>query len=178
MKKLTVRDKSKKQEKATAKDLGGKTTIASGALVQKGDVFNDTYLVECKTSEKDVYTLKKSTWDKIRREAVKSNLRTPIMRIDLKDYDTQRLLSFALLTLGTLESLSFDCPVVMVDKEGSDICVRVEEMPAFSVLSSAQSPSVVLGKLLMFGGIELVQIPWGIFVSQVKINEKSDISGA
>ena len=29
-----VRDKSKRQEARTAKDLGGKTTIASGALVQ------------------------------------------------------------------------------------------------------------------------------------------------
>ena len=33
--KLKVKDKSKKKQEArTAKDLGGKTTIASGALVQ------------------------------------------------------------------------------------------------------------------------------------------------
>lgn len=97
MKRLKVRDKSKKQEARTAKELGGKTTIASGALVQKGDVFNDYFLVECKTTEKAFYSLKKSIWDKIQKEALNSNMRIPVMRIDIYDmFETDRK-SYAVL---------------------------------------------------------------------------------
>lgn len=94
---LTKKDKGKKQEACTAKELGGKTTIASGALVQKGDVFNDHFLIECKTTEKSYYSLKKSIWDKIQKEALNSNMRIPVMRIDLYDLFETDKKSYAVL---------------------------------------------------------------------------------
>lgn len=82
----TVRKRSQKQEKSVAKKLGGKVTAASGALWgMKGDVRTDRFLVECKTTEKDYYTLTAKVWEKIEEEAVKDHMRTPLMVIDLED---------------------------------------------------------------------------------------------
>lgn len=78
--------RSKKQESKVAKEIGGKTTPASGALWgAKADVRSDLFLVECKTTLKDYYQLSFNVWDKIYHEAVKDGLRTPVMCIDLND---------------------------------------------------------------------------------------------
>ena len=77
---------SKRQESKVAKELSGKVTPASGALWgAKADVRNDTFLVECKTTEKDFYSLTFNTWDKIYHEAIKDSLRIPVMCIDLQN---------------------------------------------------------------------------------------------
>lgn len=79
-----VKKKSQKQENQVAFDLGGKVTIASGALYfQKADVRTDKYLVECKYTDKGFYSLTTKTWEKIRSEAIKDGLRIPVMQIDL-----------------------------------------------------------------------------------------------
>ena len=76
--------KSTLQEKRVAKEVGGRTTPASGAMWGcKGDVRSDAFLVECKTTEKDKYSLSIATWNKIRREAIKDGMKIPIMCIDL-----------------------------------------------------------------------------------------------
>lgn len=75
---------SKNQESKVAKELSGKVTPASGALWgAKADVRNDIFLVECKTTEKDFYSLTFNVWDKIYHEAIKDGLRIPVMCIDL-----------------------------------------------------------------------------------------------
>lgn len=112
---LTKRKKSQKQEAQTARDLGGKTTIASGALVQKGDVFNDHFLVECKTTEKDFYSLKQTTWEKIRKEALNSSMRTPVMRIDISDSTSP--LSWAVLREVDFTHLCYGMAVYVLDIE-------------------------------------------------------------
>jgi len=89
-----IKKKSVKQEARTAKEFGGKTQLASGALwIAKGDVrtggkrtssFNKTdFLIENKFTDKHYYVLKKETWDKIYREAIEDNFRTPLMQIDI-----------------------------------------------------------------------------------------------
>lgn len=76
--------KSKNQENKVAKELSGRVTPASGALWgSKGDVKSDKFLVECKTTEKEFYTLTFNVWDKIYREAIKEGLRIPVMCIDI-----------------------------------------------------------------------------------------------
>jgi len=63
---------SKKQEKAVAKAIGGKRTANSGATTfQKGDVFTDNFLIECKTCEKEKasFSIKKEWLIKNREEA-------------------------------------------------------------------------------------------------------------
>lgn len=78
--------KSIKQERETAKEVGGRTTPASGAKWHsKADVKSDNYLIECKITEKQYYSLKLSTWEKINEEATKAGLRTPVIRIDLEN---------------------------------------------------------------------------------------------
>ena len=80
----TRKRNSKNQESKVAKELSGRVTPASGALWgAKADVRNDTFLVECKTTEKDFYSLTFNIWDKIYHEAIRDSLRIPVMCIDL-----------------------------------------------------------------------------------------------
>lgn len=82
---MKVKKKSQLQEKSVAKDLNARTVVASGALWgSKGDVRHDNLLVECKTTDKDFYSVTLTTWDKIEREAIKDGLRIPVMCIDIK----------------------------------------------------------------------------------------------
>lgn len=80
----TLKRISKNQESRVAKEISGKVTPASGALWgAKADVRNDIFLVECKTTKKDFYSLTFNIWDKIYHEAIKDSLRIPVMCIDL-----------------------------------------------------------------------------------------------
>ena len=82
----TVKRRSQKQEKSVAKKFNARPTLASGALwFSKGDVRNEKFLIECKTTEKDFYSLTSKVWEKIEDEAVKDHMRIPLMVIDLKD---------------------------------------------------------------------------------------------
>ena len=84
----TVKKRSQKQEKSVAKQFGGKQVIASGALwFSHSDVRNDKFLIECKTTEKDYYSLTAKVWEKIEQEAIRDHLRIPLMVIDLEDRD-------------------------------------------------------------------------------------------
>ena len=106
-----VKKKSKKQEEKIAKDIGGRTTPASGALwFSKADVRNDKYLIEAKFTDSNRYPLKYTTWDKIRREAINDGLRIPVMQIDIQGSQ------YALLRVDDLEALAQDkgCAVLYV----------------------------------------------------------------
>ena len=82
---MKVKKKSQLQEKSVAKDLNARTVVASGALWgSKGDVRHDNLLVECKTTDKDFYSLTLKVWEKIEKESVKDGLRLPVMCIDIK----------------------------------------------------------------------------------------------
>lgn len=82
---MKVKKKSQLQEKSVAKDLNARTVVASGALWgSKGDVRHDNLLVECKTTDKDFYSVTFNVWNKIEREAVKDGLRLPVMCVDIK----------------------------------------------------------------------------------------------
>ena len=84
----TVKRRSQKQEKSVAKDFNAKVTVASGALWgMKADVRNDKFLIECKTTEKEYYSLTAKVWEKIEQEAIKDHMRIPLMAIDLEDRD-------------------------------------------------------------------------------------------
>ena len=63
---------SDKQEKKVAKAIGGKQTANSGATAfQKGDVYNEICLVECKTSTKSKksFTVQEEWLEKNQEEA-------------------------------------------------------------------------------------------------------------
>lgn len=79
---LPNKERSRRSEKAFAKVLGGRTNAASGALRVKGDVTAEFFLGEDKFTDKQSYSLKAATWEKVRREAFASS-RKPLMRIDI-----------------------------------------------------------------------------------------------
>ena len=95
-----IRKKSQKQEKRTAKEFGGSTQIASGALYfAKGDVRTDDFLIENKFTDNDFFILKHSIWDKIRDEATRDGLRTPVMQVDIQEK------SYIIIDVDILEEL-------------------------------------------------------------------------
>lgn len=77
---------SNKQERKTAKQLGGKVMPASGATdFGKSDVrVAGKYRVECKYTEKDTYTLKFNDLIKLHKEATFGGLEHPIFQIEFK----------------------------------------------------------------------------------------------
>lgn len=89
-----IKKKSVKQERRTAKQFGGLTQPASGAIEGlKGDVrthgrsagrFNDKdFLIENKFTDAKSYILKQAVWAKIANEAVRDNMRTPMLQLDM-----------------------------------------------------------------------------------------------
>ena len=83
---MNLKKASQKQEKKVAKELNANTVIASGSMWgSKGDVRNDEYLIECKMTQRPFYSLTKSVWEKIQKEALKDGMRIPMMCIDLEN---------------------------------------------------------------------------------------------
>ena len=79
---------SDKQEKKVAKEISGKQTANSGATAfQKGDVYTDDWLIECKTvtSEKKSVSIKKEWLEKNREEAFAMNKEYSALAFDFGD---------------------------------------------------------------------------------------------
>lgn len=84
----TVKRRSQKQEKEVASSFNAKTVVASGALWgAKGDCKSDKCLIECKTTEKDFYSVTSNVWEKIEDEAIKDHGRIPLLVVDVEDRD-------------------------------------------------------------------------------------------
>lgn len=112
----TVKKRSQKQEKSVAKDFNAKVTVASGALWgMKADVRNEKFLIECKTTEKDYYTLTAKVWEKIEREAIKDHGRIPLMIIDLEDRD--RMVVFKPKDFVTDIPSPYDCTAKSLEEK-------------------------------------------------------------
>lgn len=80
----TTKFKSSWQEKDVASKLYGKVQIASGALDDKADVRTKEFLVECKTTSKARYVFHVSTWNTLRKQAMKLGL-CPLLVVDYND---------------------------------------------------------------------------------------------
>ena len=81
-----IKRKSAKQEKRTAKEFAGKLTPASGAMWgAKGDVRTLDYLIENKYTDANKYKLELKILEKIEKEALKDNFRTPILQVDISE---------------------------------------------------------------------------------------------
>jgi len=75
--------RSQKQEKATARRMGGRVQPASGAGPAKGDVRADWHArVECKLTRASSFSLKLSELEKIEREAAPPE--KPILEIEFQ----------------------------------------------------------------------------------------------
>lgn len=64
--------------------MRGREREGSGSVRgKKGDVISEDILSECKTTDKKSYSIKLSTWNKIRKEAIENNL-DPCMFIEIQ----------------------------------------------------------------------------------------------
>ena len=153
----TTKFKSNLQEKKVAEELGGKVQIASGALDDKADVRSRDFLCECKTTEKDFYTLKADTWNKIQKEAYKLGL-CPIMCIQTNDearfnflrntskYCLMRKADFDYYSARKLDSdLPANEPSIILMKKQSKVCRSDFEIISSEFLCGEESyPKLVL----------------------------------
>jgi len=75
---------SKKGEEETAKEIGGRTTLASGAIGTPGDVVNEDWMIEEKRTEKKSFRLTSTLLDKARSDAIRQG-REWAIRIKMPD---------------------------------------------------------------------------------------------
>lgn len=79
----SYRKQSDKQEKRVAKNVGGRTTIASGQTpIDKGDVRSEDVRVECKYTDKKSYTLKADDLVKVASQATGEQI--PLFYIEFR----------------------------------------------------------------------------------------------
>jgi len=77
--------RSRRQERAVADSLRGRTQPASGAdPTRKGDVRNKNFLVECKRTDKGAISVKASWVRKICNQAARDK-REPLIVLDIGD---------------------------------------------------------------------------------------------
>ncbi|AEZ50489.1 Holliday junction resolvase [Bacillus phage BCD7] len=92
-----IKRKSQKQEQRVAEQLGGKVQLASGAIwfakadgrtgtLEAGQFNSGDFLIENKFTDAGKYSLKLTIWDKIAKEALRDNLRMPLLQIDIANY--------------------------------------------------------------------------------------------
>lgn len=148
---------SKNQESKVAKELAGKVTPASGALWgAKADVRNDCFLVECKTTEKDFYSLTFTVWDKINKEAIKDGLRIPVMCIDLNNGKDR----YAVMSVKDLQDKIFSSLPSLSNKSIKSF--RVKQPCTAELYSQVNKPTMISGTYY-----KLAVFTWDTFLSDV-----------
>lgn len=82
--KSRIQRRSRLQEKRIARDVGGRVQAGSGnSWKAKGDVRKQGQLrIEAKFTEKGVYRLKLAELQKIKEEAIRGGLETPVMQVE------------------------------------------------------------------------------------------------
>jgi hypothetical protein len=171
-----IKKKSAKQEQRTAKEFGGKTQVASGAMWgAKGDVrtgsertgsFNENdYLIENKFTDKDHYKLELKTWQKIATEALRDNFRTPLMQIDIRDTQLVLMDANTFLALELPEEVMFMCSNLTQFKS-----ISLERDEIVQKIFSAQVAKLIFGNTIVFseGNIRLVLMKKEDFMYYVK----------
>jgi hypothetical protein len=74
--------RSKLQERRAAASYGGSTTPGSGSgWIRKADVRTDHFLIECKTTTKESYSLKFADLDKLCKQALTDD-KVPVFEIE------------------------------------------------------------------------------------------------
>lgn len=78
----STRDRSTRQEKRLAKELGGRVTMNSGATFFENDIVTDTMEVEAKTTSKASFIVKEADLEKMALKC--DSKKFPIMLIEFE----------------------------------------------------------------------------------------------
>lgn len=93
------------QEEEIAKRLGGRTTLASGALDQKGDVeVKNVVRLEAKTTQKKSFSVTREMVRKIEEAALGANA-LPVVEIEFLDDDGEPVSSVCVVPKYVLEMI-------------------------------------------------------------------------
>ena len=81
---MDIKAKSQRQEKSLSKKLNGRLTVNSGAtsVFDKADVATEDFLIECKTTDKKSFSLKKDILKKVEKEANFKN-KIPLLEVEI-----------------------------------------------------------------------------------------------
>jgi hypothetical protein len=155
---LPTKKASLKQEKRVAKEVGGRATIASGALPsQKGDVRSSRFLIECKTTEKDFFTFTRKVWDKIKKEAIRDGMRYPVLSVEFAAHLKQSAI-FSFNDLGNF----FLTQSRMLSLLHSGVGYEGMVIESMRIWHNHPWQFFTLDKELM------MRVPWELFVELVK----------
>lgn len=78
--------RSRLQERRAAEQYGGSVSPGSGnGWIRKADVRTPDYLIECKTTLKNSYSIKRDDWVKLQNQGLMDD-RIPLMEIDLNGF--------------------------------------------------------------------------------------------
>ena len=168
-KRNTTKYKSNIQEKKVAKDLNAKVTVASGALsFQKADVRNDVFLVECKITSKDFYSLTEKTWNRIEKQALMDGMRIPLMCIGVKDgvhtFAVLNYLDFRLLELDLKAQYLGNTEPKLIDKSSYRINTKFIGEPFPQELVQGHYPCYREDIKFISSNKHLVILPWEDFL--------------
>lgn len=146
-----VKRVSQLQERNVAKEVGGRTVIASGALwASKADVRSEDFLFECKTTEKDYYSLHCSTWNKIFTEATKDSLRIPAMVIDLCGGKYR---------VAVVQASLVNCEISQYNKTKKSFRIRYSDKPY----------QIIFEDLVLPSKSRVVVVPWDYFLNEINL---------
>lgn len=124
---MDIRKRSRLQENRTAKQFRGKTLPGSGCIDNmKGDVRSDNYLIENKYTTSS-YTLKKTTWEKIRKEAIRDGMRDPLLQLDFVISELETY-SFIIFDFNLLDQVSDIIFVQKLFKENKSFTINFEDI--------------------------------------------------
>lgn len=94
-----------KQEKELARRLGGRTTVASGSKVEKGDVrLRGVVRIEAKTTKNKSFSVTRDMVRKIEEAAVSCD-ELPVIVIEFNDGNGKREMELAVMPMYALASL-------------------------------------------------------------------------
>ena len=100
-------DRARKQEEELARRVGGRTTPASGALSEKGDVrLKKVARIEAKTTKNKSFSVTLDMLDKIENAALPCD-ELPILVVEFNDGHGRKLKEVAIVPTYVLDSLGY-----------------------------------------------------------------------
>jgi hypothetical protein len=176
MAKSRIQKMSARQERKIAEDVGGRRQAGSGSSWRaKSDVRTMGKLrVEAKFTQKPTYTLKLDDWKKIREEAIKGGLETPVMQVEFTPPGSSPGMKFAVMDYKLFldwHKFSQDKGIQLVETWTGSKSIEVSALELLQLKMQALKDDTTPTTKFTFSVLtepreqkwELVVIPWDVF---------------
>ena len=96
---------ARRQERDVAAAIGGRTTLASGAGPEKGDVASQVLVVECKSTTRSSFAISPALMDRITATAAQTS-RRGVLHVRFVDAAGRTLRQYGVVEADLLEDLT------------------------------------------------------------------------